>query len=69
MPSAAGSGVGFLGLTIAGLAVLVNFSLHKIEEGLPFNLSTGTVLKYCGLLITLIHLQASSVDTSMQVSG
>ena len=33
MPSPASSGVGFIGLFFAGLAVLVTFSLHKIEEG------------------------------------
>lgn len=33
MPSPAGHGVGFVGLSIAAIAALMTFSLHKIEEG------------------------------------
>lgn len=33
MPPTPASGVGFLGLSVAALAALVTFSLHKIEEG------------------------------------
>jgi len=34
MPGAgAGSGIGFIGVVVGALAVLVTFSLHKIEEG------------------------------------
>lgn len=33
MPSPAGHGVGFVGLSVAAIAALMTFSLHKIEEG------------------------------------
>jgi len=34
MPSAAGSGIGFVGFSVVVIAALTTFSLHKIDEGL-----------------------------------